>query len=209
MRSDTHAARLCRALSLPIEGETVVFKAVPAAWVSEQAKKAGHAPPSPHPSHPSQAADSVPLQILREDDWVGVHRALTAAATTTKAAAVEEGSGEVALKRDSARVCEWCAGFGCNRCEDGANRVNGGNAEDVCGDGRDGGHVCEACGGYGCDRCKSGAVWSNAWGDDSPRPSEAYTNSSCGECKTGLAQEGGGVDMDKTVGLWEAALCPG
>lgn len=107
---------------------TVTFKSVPAAWKSEKAKATGHCAPSPRQQAPSQAslvsiaesgsgsaASSGLLDFgafLREDDWVGLTRAL----------AVTLPDKKQDRSKAATSVCGACAGYGCSWCDNGVVR---------------------------------------------------------------------------------------
>eukprot|EP00752_Nemacystus_decipiens_P008387 g7498.t1 len=144
-RDEDHAAGICRALSLPIheaEGEggqeaggvvrSVVFKSVPAVWKSEKPMVEG--PCSGDDAVPRKASlfgssasarsgapqkgtpTSFSIASAREDDLVGLARALAVAIPDTKDDKGKEDSPATV-------TCDDCAGFGCSRCDNGKVRV--------------------------------------------------------------------------------------
>lgn len=117
MRSDEHAAGLCRALSLPVHDGTVIFKSVPATWKSEQAQRTGFLPPALDGSKADGAMPLMPgLASTREDGWVGIKRLLLLSVGER-----DGGTGELGGKR----TCDLCAGFGCSWCDDSVMRPGG------------------------------------------------------------------------------------
>ncbi|CAM9465097.1 unnamed protein product [Ectocarpus fasciculatus] len=126
-RDEEHAEGICRALSLPIEeikhgdgsntsghqadakdqAKAVVFKCVPAVWKSETARKTGYI----WGANKGDARDSY---TLREDDWVGLTRALAASASDEN-----RSSSADTNKAATTATCTACAGFGCSWCENG------------------------------------------------------------------------------------------
>ncbi len=137
-RDEGHAAGICRALSLPVcdapnngsngsnrppsgqsagqsadapSGRTVVFKSVPAVWNSEEAALLV-----------SGGSRKGGCGIRREDDWVGLARALAATLPDGEEGAEKEG------KAKAAATCDACAGFGCSWCDDGVVKVVEGGA---------------------------------------------------------------------------------
>lgn len=126
MRSNAHAAGLCRALSLPVEDEAVAFKLVPVAWKTEEAKILGFlAPPGQlfdTRSTPKCPPSSLTYGGMREDNWVGLERVLSSG-----------GKGSSKTAEGGARhTCDACGGYGCDWCEGGVV-VNWGVREDEAG----------------------------------------------------------------------------
>lgn len=120
MRDDAHAAGLCRALSLPVQDETVTFKSVPAVWKTEHAQNIGFLPP-PTPastdeydwSTGSLRGDEWPATSMREDDWVGLGSVLEM--TCVAGFSATRGSGGFG----AVPLCEGCGGHGCSWCKEG------------------------------------------------------------------------------------------
>lgn len=126
-RDEEHAEGICRALSLPIEeikhgdgsntgghqkdavdqAKAVVFKCVPAVWKSETAKKTGYVCGTLRRNAQGSCT-------LREDDWVGLTRALAASASDKNKSSSAESN-----KTAATATCTACAGFGCSWCENG------------------------------------------------------------------------------------------
>lgn len=131
---EEHAAGICRALSLPLEGSdnkdsngggsdqqattrsdrAVFFKSVPAVWKSEEAKTTGFVGcASAHGVSGITRGGNhvVGGGRVREDEWVGLARALAAKAPSTTGKDKSSGSTLV--------TCDACAGFGCSWCDGG------------------------------------------------------------------------------------------
>ena len=106
MRDDTHAAGLCRALSLPVQDETVTFKSVPAVWKTDNARVTGFLPP---PTSSGMADDWCAASSAREDDWVG----LSIGEAGCPTAAGSNGSATMARS-----FCQGCGGSGCSWCDE-------------------------------------------------------------------------------------------
>lgn len=146
MPDEEHAAGMCRALSLPIEGEAdddnlsnnnnsgdqkprayraVVFKSVPAVWKSEEARTTGFsssrttsAPGANGKTNGNTNGNTNENAAggggrLREDEWVGLARAL--AAEVPSKTGKDKSSG---CSRGTV-TCDACAGFGCSWCDNG------------------------------------------------------------------------------------------
>lgn len=106
MKSVEHVGGLCRALSLPVEGdqEHVVFKSVPVRWRSDRARRSGYL--GSDENDQSLERSSRGSALGREDEWVGLDAAWL-------------GSVErVFSRRESSPPCEACAGYGCSWCQD-------------------------------------------------------------------------------------------
>ncbi|CAM9397993.1 unnamed protein product [Ectocarpus sp. 12 AP-2014] len=134
-RDEEHAEGICRALSLPIEEikhgggsntslhqtdaedqpKAVVFKCVPAVWKSETAKKTGY--------FCGTNNGNARGCTLREDDWVGLTRALAASASDEN----RSGRSADSNKTTATATCTACAGFGCSWCENGIVKAEEGN----------------------------------------------------------------------------------
>ncbi|CAM9268535.1 unnamed protein product, partial [Hapterophycus canaliculatus] len=138
VRDEDHAAGICLALSLPIEGDdnnsdrngkkngesggrqgagagrAVVFKSVPAVWKSEEARVTGFSSRASVPGASGIASgdgDKNAAGRLREDEWVGLARAL--------AAEVPSKTGKDESSSRGTVTCDACAGFGCSWCDNG------------------------------------------------------------------------------------------
>ncbi|CAB1118990.1 unnamed protein product [Ectocarpus sp. CCAP 1310/34] len=132
-RDEEHAEGICSSLSLPIEEikhgdgsntgvhqtdakdqpKAVVFKCVPAVWKSETAKKTGY--------FCGTNSGDARRCTLREDDWVGLTRALAASAS-----AKNRSSSADSNKTAATATCDACAGFGCSWCDNGIVKAEDG-----------------------------------------------------------------------------------
>ena len=129
MRDDAHAAGLCRALSLPVQDETVTFKSVPAVWKTDYAQNKGFLPPPTSArtvedgwSMGSVRGDDWSASSMREDDWVGLGSVFEA--TCVEVFSTTWGNGGFGV----VPACDGCGGIGCSWCDEGdmSKGVSGG-----------------------------------------------------------------------------------
>ncbi|CAM9181976.1 unnamed protein product [Scytosiphon promiscuus] len=135
VRDEGHAAGVCRALSLPVEGEddnngggsghqgagadrVVIFKSVPAVWKSKEARTTGFSGRTSARGAKGITGvnDDKAGVRLREDEWVGLARAL-AAEIPSKTSGDQGGGGSGG--GGGTVTCDACAGFGCSWCDNG------------------------------------------------------------------------------------------